>query len=525
MTTEVLILTELLRPAEHASYNTRRDPEDYELHGCMEGTRKEILADLESWALDPAAPKVFWLNGRVGTGKTSIVHTLNERLDEKLKLGASFFCSRSTLKDVDLILPTIASKLALSSPQLRSVMCKVLDNNPDVASLNSFPDQFSSLIAEPIRRVFDEDTKVYKVIVIDALDECSPPKRVYSLIEAILDGVADIPLKFIISSRPENQMEKLFRPFVGSILRVFSLHKDVTVDVVQSDIKKYLKSQLSTIGMTSEYPQSKSAWRPEDELTARSAGLFIYAATAARYILDVNANPEERLRDIMRPEPLPLHKTGSLERLYKLIMEQAFEGLQPNEIETRLNVLSTVVLLQTPLYTDTIDSLLGLKKGSTNSHLSPFHAVVRGASENNGPVAVFHASFGDFAANQHRCGEHWVQADIGHQMLAQKCLQCLNKSLRHNICNLPRGSIDAHTPEVIDSNIIPEALRYSSLYWASHLADSPGNPSLTFGYLSGFAHNKLLHWFECLSAIGELESGIKSLSKANEAISVSSGME
>ena len=110
--------------AKNASYDTRQVPDNDEPQGCMAGTRKEILDELEEWAIEDAAPKVCWLNGMAGTGKTSIAHTLSERLDEKQMLGASFFCSRSVsqeVKDPSLIIPTIAAKLSQASPLLLSL--------------------------------------------------------------------------------------------------------------------------------------------------------------------------------------------------------------------------------------------------------------------------------------------------------------------------------------------------------------------------------------------------------------------
>ena len=89
---------ERLRPAERASYRTRHGAEGDQAHGCMAETRVRIIANLETWARDETAPKVYWLNGHLGTGKTSIAHTLSERLDREKMLGASFFCSRSALK-------------------------------------------------------------------------------------------------------------------------------------------------------------------------------------------------------------------------------------------------------------------------------------------------------------------------------------------------------------------------------------------------------------------------------------------
>ena len=86
--------------AKYADYITRQAHDDQEPQGCMEGTREQILADLEKWAINSAAPKVFWLNGMSGTGKTIIAHSISERLRKKEILGASFFCSRSASREV-----------------------------------------------------------------------------------------------------------------------------------------------------------------------------------------------------------------------------------------------------------------------------------------------------------------------------------------------------------------------------------------------------------------------------------------
>ena len=135
----------------------------------------QIIADLEAWAQDKTGPKVYWLYGYLGTGKTSIAHTFSERLDRQKMLGASFFCSRSALRDASRIIPTIPTMLSQSGPELRSAIREVLISDPDMADLNSLPQQFNSLIVNPIKQVVSTDVKVYTVIVIDALDECSTP--------------------------------------------------------------------------------------------------------------------------------------------------------------------------------------------------------------------------------------------------------------------------------------------------------------------------------------------------------------
>jgi signal recognition particle GTPase len=59
---------------EGTSYKTRVSSYG-DAHGCLEGTRVKILADLEAWAMDDDGCKVYWLVGMAGTGKSTISHT------------------------------------------------------------------------------------------------------------------------------------------------------------------------------------------------------------------------------------------------------------------------------------------------------------------------------------------------------------------------------------------------------------------------------------------------------------------
>jgi hypothetical protein len=62
--------------------------------GCMKGTRRDVLSQLERWLDDEQDKHVFWLNGLAGTGKSTIAQTFAEMSFADGKLGASFFCSR-----------------------------------------------------------------------------------------------------------------------------------------------------------------------------------------------------------------------------------------------------------------------------------------------------------------------------------------------------------------------------------------------------------------------------------------------
>ena len=186
-----------------------------------------------------------------GTGKSSIAHTLCERLDNMAKLGASYFCSRSdtVLMSASRIIPTIAGTLPQSSPHILyilSELCQVLETRPDAANLSFLPDQFKLLIAGPIKSAIPKDIKAYKAVVIDAVDECSDDSKVESLITTIRRGISEIPLKFFISSRRETWIEDAFWEYDALPLKTFVLH-DVPKADVQHDIAQFLKSSLSKI--------------------------------------------------------------------------------------------------------------------------------------------------------------------------------------------------------------------------------------------------------------------------------------
>ena len=139
--------------------------------------------------------------------------------------------------------------------------------------------------------------------------------------------------------------------------------------------------------------------------------------------------------------------------------------------------------------------------------------------------AKSHTSFHDFIVDPARSKRYCVDASESHRLLAKNCLQCMNMSLRRNICNLHEDTVGSRSHVINDMNAIPEGLQYACLHWAYHLAKTlhhpAADPAYTLYLLSEFADVHLLHWFECLSAMGQLESGVRSLRTAWEAISVS----
>jgi hypothetical protein len=151
---------------------------------CTEKTRTAILETIREWSVDVTQPKIYWMNGMAGTGKTTIAYILSIILTSLNILGATFFCSRlvNEYTKVERIIPTIAYNLARNYPSLASTILEVLKNDPDVAK-RTLNRQFTELLVKPIRVENLAGSPI--VVIIDALDECANQTEVQNLLSIL----------------------------------------------------------------------------------------------------------------------------------------------------------------------------------------------------------------------------------------------------------------------------------------------------------------------------------------------------
>src|SRR6201996_2286953 len=353
--------------AKDASYKNRVSGYDEEPAGCLEGTRKDVLAKLESWAFNDPMNKVYWMHGMAGTGKSTIAHTLCERLQEAQMLAASFFCSRtsSTASGTDYIIPTIASRIALESPPIMSQILQQLHEDPELSGSKKPAVQFKQLISEPMLKCFERTCKAYKVVVIDALDECTDSRKVSSLVKALLRGISSLPIKLFIASRDENEIREAFTSAESEESArhcTFILH-DVEAGIINADIELYLSTSLSKFFRVSDYKHNPYLSMAVPLLVTRAGRLFIYAATVVRFVDHRLGDPKKRLQSVIEDKKgsNSTLSTAQLDALYDNVLKRAFDlDLTDDEIATRREVLLSVIFFKNPLSRSSMASLIGL---------------------------------------------------------------------------------------------------------------------------------------------------------------------
>jgi hypothetical protein len=517
---------------------------------CAEGTRTDILDQVFRWIdiqdrlsrrnliskreLDSAKAVaedtcIFWINGSAGTGKTTIAYTIADGCRAHGVLGASFFCSRddADCSNPRLIFTTIAYQLGQSNPLYAAEVTRALQLNPDIG-YSSVPYQLEQLIVKPLHTL--QDAFPPCVVVLDALDECKDSGTTSIILSSLTRYVTQLtPLKFVITSRPENSITAAFKSKkLSPATKRLMLH-EVELGVVQNDIEIYLSSKLTETGLCHGLEET---WPPVEDirdLAVLSCGLFIFAATSVKFIEDRNySDPERQLTRLLRHSPVVERSSPHyhLDRLYTQVLSNAFPDISPclsNELKT---VLGSITLLRNPLSSLALERLLDLNPRTVRRTLLHLHSVIIVPEDDAQVIRLLHPSFFDYITNPARCLNPKFAVDAGSRntLLARACLNVM-KSLRRDICgirdpSLLNSEVD-DLPTRIKSHIAPE-LQYACRHWAWHVSN--GMVSEIVNSLEEFCSKYLLYWVEVCSLLGDLRGALIGLDEAQKALIVSHPM-
>ena len=516
-----LLVLDRCRRAQGAGY------QHGDRQGCMKGTRESVLDEIEVWSKDFDKPRVYWLNGLAGTGKSTIAQTIAERVFADGRLGASFFCSRdfSNRSNLHFIFPTLAVQLARRYIRFRSIFIPLVQSDPEIAHESLF-NQMKKLIVEPLKK-----SAISMVIVIDALDECKDDEPASAILSVLGQFVSQIPqVKFFITGRPEPRIREGFRLHLpAETTDVFVLHS-VKPNLVNNDIRWFLKHSFLEIA---KRRSGVDGWPTEKQLhrlCKRAAGLFVYAVATVKFVDHKNGNPKKQLdRLLQSPDSSREGKTKfktdtTLDSLYTSILQEAFDGNDPEHDRMARSVLGAVILATNPLSPSAIAALLVFGIEDVLPILSSVGSLLL-QEDIVSPVRPFHKSFPDFIIDPTRCiNERFcVSPPSHHPEIFVGCLELMNQTLEKNMCKLPYAVMNSEVDDLderIEQHLDP-ALRYACKSWHKHLVDKNivRTPAVT-STLHRFLKKKFLFWLEVLSILGAAREAVDALEVAARRLEV-----
>ena len=518
-TTDLTLLNGMHRVADAGHRSGNRQ-------GCLKGTRKDVLLQIEHWLMDERDQRVFWLNGLAGTGKTTISQTFAETCFADGRLGASFFCSRD-LEDrssLHTIFPTLAFQLAYQYPRFRIELLQVLKASPDVGR-ESLCSQMEKIIVDPLKI-----THISTLIIIDALDECKDEEPASAILSILSRYVDQIPyVKFFITGRPEPRIRSGFRlAALRPIMEVFKLH-DVGRSSVDTDIKLFFSTRLADIAKHRSDGDLMVGWPSSsdiDILSEKAAGLFIYASTVVKFVSSQHHQPSRRLALLVSLPQNTSHEGGSgIDALYTEVLTQAFcdmgiNNLKPGDQEVYhhlRSVVGAVLLVFNPLSLKSLSDLLRdfNTPSDVSTSLRSFHSLLLVHDGIEDPIRSFHKSFPDFLMDPERCTDKrfFVDPPVHHTELLLSCLNLMEKRLKRNICDLDDHVVLSEVKELSthQKSHIGDALEYACHFWTRHLVKTPSsgcNAEKVQKTIDEFFTKYLLLWIEVLIVMGNLDVGV-----------------
>ncbi|KAJ6464623.1 hypothetical protein C8R47DRAFT_69020 [Mycena vitilis] len=382
---------------------------------CHPETRTKMLGDLWQWATDASASEVLWLYGPAGSGKSAVMQTLCQRLEDASLLGGSFFFRRGhpTRGNARVLFATLAYQLALHNPTLKPLISEKVEQHPAIVG-KSMASQLRRLIVDPCRSVTN---LVPQILLIDGLDECEGVTTTQEILRSIRRAFCarSLPLRIMVASRPEPEIREIFEESAYQ-----GRYATINIDQSFHDIRKYLRHEFRRIRREHEAMRAIPEPWPHpavvEELVHRSSGYFIYAATAIRFVDDRDFRPAERLEELRRPALRFNSPFAHLDQMYTQILSTVPVSVRPR----LLSILCAIMHFNNAKAVE-LEELLQLRDGDiqlTCRRLSSLLQVVP-------RLAVHHASFLDFLADSARSGEFYV--GFQHKLnLARSVLKTLS---------------------------------------------------------------------------------------------------
>ncbi|KAL9633166.1 MAG: hypothetical protein Q9204_003506 [Flavoplaca sp. TL-2023a] len=487
---------------------------------CMENTRVELLQQYRDWGATHPKP-LYWLSGMAGTGKSTIARTLAHHFHSIGTLGGSFFFSRSSgeANNAAQFVGTLARHLANVSPQLKRLISEAIASHEDVIR-QGLPNQWKELILTPLSN-YQSTGRTVLNFVIDALDECGSDDDIKFILQLCVQvkTVKEVDLGVFVTSRPEIAIRLHFDAIPDIIHQKLDL-RDVPRHVVEQDLAVFVERELDRVSQE----QRIFGW-PNDEdihsLVRLSDCLFIFAATACRFITTSDWDPKERLSEVLIAGSATGVNAAGLDSMYLQVLHSSLKDCESDTVIVKFcdrfrQVVGTIVVLFDELSASELAGLLGVSTKDIGRSLIRLHSVLNIPQDLGSSIRLLHPSFRDFLLNETRCTDRrfCVNGSLKHEELAKHCLKIMSDGLKRNMGHL---TTPGSTPEDVDRQILrdqlPKHLQYACQYWVDHLADisntSEYKRALSCGEnVLAFFQKDFLHWLEAMSLMAKMSQAV-----------------
>lgn len=424
---------------------------------------------------------------------------------------------------------SIARQLAdTKALNVQQLICDSLEEHSQIAE-QTLQDQWTQLVIKPLFRHEESGDPGLFLLVIDALDECEEEGGIGILLRLLpqLGGCKNVRVRILVTSRPETPIRHGFDGMNIATHQDFVLHHMPT-EVSDADIRMFLERRLSNIAAERRLPRDWPGWQILSAMVQRAQGLFIWAATACKFVQDGQRFAERRLRTLLEGTTTTADTPEKhLDEVYTTIVRASVPGTYSEEerreaYDSLRLILGSIAVLFSALSIEALSILLDISTKEVSGTISELHSLLDVPSNPEHPLRLHHDSFRGFLFDGARCRERdlMVSEQEAHWRLATDCLKVMSAILREDICyQEDAGVLVSNTDVAHIQQHIPSELQYACLYWVSHAIKS-GQQLLDGDKIYHFLFEHALHWMEAMSWMAKTSEAIEAMASLEAMIKV-----
>ncbi|TFK25449.1 hypothetical protein FA15DRAFT_357972 [Coprinopsis marcescibilis] len=391
---------------------------------CLEGTRILHIQEVERWEAAPnlTSAGVYVVAEPVGSGKSSLAHTISKNAHKEGNLVAAFFFDQGNhYSNPSNMMAAFLHGLCEVNEAVKHQIGNVLAKDKNLAKADPVR-QFEEIII-PICPILPQDRRF--VVVIDALDEEQEPV----VVQILRDWVPRLPPSFriFVTTRPEARiMEQLEKQ---SHIQFSS--NPLTGPTNKADIALSLNCWFSK----AKYGGSIS---PEllDDFIDKSEGLFLWATVVLHHI-GTSFSPAEELKEILTGSSDHWNEADGavkqLDSLYERILSKLKLGTDRRFMKKYRTIMGALVMLREPLSVTGLAALYapdGITLDDIHRICGLLRPLLRNHSEDDlqSPIHLVHLSVNEYLTGR-APSEYRLNYEEHHSTLSRLCLHTIKNHL------------------------------------------------------------------------------------------------